>query len=68
MKKLLAVVLGLVMCLSVSMLAACGSAFDGDYKETDASSVSAFAEKVDEAGLESISYESPLVYENNTLI
>ena len=58
MKKLLAVVLGLVMCLSVSMLAACGSAFDGDYKETDASSVSAFAEKVDEAGLESISYES----------
>jgi len=58
MKKLLAVVLGVVMCLSVSLLAACGSAFDGDYKETSAASVSEFAAKVDEAGLDDISYGS----------
>ena len=49
MKKIFAIVLSALLCLSLFMVAGCGSAFDADYKETDAAAVSQIVTKATEA-------------------
>ena len=59
MKKFLAIILGVLICLSVSMFTACNSTtFDGKYQETSATTISSFSEQVDESGNEDLDYAS----------
>ena len=49
MKKIFAIVLSALLCLSLFMVAGCGSAFDADYKETDAETMNEIVDKVEDA-------------------
>ena len=49
-KKILAVVLGLVLCLGMTMMVGCGdSAFSGNYVEADSNTITTFSESVQQA-------------------
>lgn len=49
-KKILAVVLGLVLCLGMTMMVGCGdSAFSGNYVEADSNTIATFSESVQQA-------------------
>ena len=49
MKKIFAIVLSALLCLSLFMVAGCGSAFDANYKETDAETMNAIVNQAYEA-------------------
>ncbi len=49
MKKIFAIVLSALLCLSLFMVAGCGSAFDANYKETDAETMNEIVDKAEDA-------------------
>ena len=57
MKKFLAILLGIVMCFGATALVGCGSQFDGNYKEVDATQLETFAASAAEAETKEVSLD-----------